>query len=82
MSILSTDVISRVSSDSCIVHSALGFISLLSKFCGIARILGILLVNSCDTYIYIFLATNIICSLSTLNGLMIEDVFKIPAKCF
>ena len=34
--------------------------------CGIARILGILLMNSWDTYIY-FLATTIICSLSTLN---------------
>ena len=35
--------------------------------CGIARILGILLMNSWDTYIY-FLATTIICSLSTLNS--------------
>ena len=34
--------------------------------CGIARILGILLMNSWDTQIY-FLATTIICSLSTLN---------------
>ena len=34
--------------------------------CGIARILGILLMNSWDKQIY-FLATTIICSLSTLN---------------
>ena len=33
--------------------------------CGIAHILGILLMNSCNTVI--FLATTIICSLSTLD---------------
>ena len=34
--------------------------------CGIAHILGILLMNSCNT-VSIFLATAIICSLSTLK---------------
>ena len=34
--------------------------------CGIAHILGILLMNSYDRYVY-FLAPAIICSLSTLN---------------
>ena len=40
--------------------------------CGIGHILGILLMNSYNTDI--FLATTIICSLSTLNG-KIQDVF-------
>ena len=37
----------------------------IGRSCGIAHILGILLMNSCNTVI--FLATSIICSLSTLN---------------
>ena len=36
--------------------------------CGIADILGILLMNSCNTVI--FLATTIICSLCTLNCML------------
>ena len=44
--------------------------------CGIAHILGILLMNSCNKVI--FLATTIICSLSTLNYLVILPTDAAP----
>ena len=41
--------------------------------CGIAHILGILLMNSCDTVI--ILATTIICSLFTLNTHLFNSIY-------
>ena len=47
--------------------------------CGIALILGIQLMNSSDTEIY-FLATTIICSLSTLNLNIISNFAVFGSK--
>ena len=46
--------------------------------CGIAHILGILLMNSCNTVI--FLATTIICSLSTLKYYSVRSLIYLETR--
>ena len=58
----------------CSAIIGIGFNGAETNNCGIARILGILLMNGWDSQIY-FLATTIICSLSNLNYTEVQTIF-------